>query len=311
MELRQLRYFIRVVEVGSFTRAAADLQVVQSALSLQVTRLESELSTRLLLRTPKGVTPTEAGMAFLREAQLTIRHADQAMRAAQDAHLSGTVSIGLPPTVSAVLGMPLMRAMRERYPDVRLHLVEALSGHLANQLNARQLDLAVLYGSHAARRWNVSALLEERLYFIQSAQSPVISPLPEKLTFRELGGVPLILPSPSHGLRTLVDAGFSRARVTASITCEIDSLWMLMDAVDAGFGGTVQPAIATARYADAAERFRVAEVEDREANRVCSLCSLSNDEISPAALAARVVLSVCARDLVRLGKWPAAVDHRS
>ncbi len=64
MELRQLRYFVKVVEVGSISRAALDLDLVQSALSQQITRLEGELSTRLLKRTPQGVTPTEAGVVF-------------------------------------------------------------------------------------------------------------------------------------------------------------------------------------------------------------------------------------------------------
>ena len=144
MELRQLRYFVRVVELGSMSRAAIELDVVQSALSQQVARLESELATRLLQRSSKGVAPTEAGLAFFREAQLALRHAEQAARAAQSSRLSGTVSVGLAPTTASVLGLPLMQAMRARYPDVRLHMVESLSGHLSTMLNARQLDLAVL-----------------------------------------------------------------------------------------------------------------------------------------------------------------------
>ncbi len=89
MELRQLRYFVRVVELGSMSRAAIDLGVVQSALSQQVSRLEGELATRLLQRSSKGVTPTEAGLGFFREAQLALRHAEQASRAAQQLRLSG------------------------------------------------------------------------------------------------------------------------------------------------------------------------------------------------------------------------------
>ena len=148
MELRQMRYFVRVVELGSMSRAALELDMVQSALSQQISRLEGELATRLLQRTSKGVVPTEAGLAFFREAQLTLRHAEQAARAAQQARLSGTVSVGLAPTTASVLGVPLMRAMRERYPDVRLHMVESLSGHITSMLNARQLDLAVLFDTH-------------------------------------------------------------------------------------------------------------------------------------------------------------------
>src|SRR6218665_3573935 len=144
MELCQLRYFVRIVELGSMGRAALDLDMVQSALSQQVSRLEGELSTRLPRRTSR-VVATEAGVAFFREAQLTLRHADQAVRVARQARLSGTVSVGLAPTTAAMLGLPLMRAMRERYPDVRLHLVEGLSGHLAAMLNSRTLDMAILF----------------------------------------------------------------------------------------------------------------------------------------------------------------------
>jgi LysR family tcuABC transcriptional regulator len=104
MELRQLRYFVRIVELGSMGRAALDLNMVQSALSQQISRLEGELCTRLLQRTAKGAVPTEAGLAFFREAQLALRHADQAARAAQQARLTGTVSVGLSPTTASVLG---------------------------------------------------------------------------------------------------------------------------------------------------------------------------------------------------------------
>jgi LysR family tcuABC transcriptional regulator len=206
MELRQLRYFVRVVELGSISRAALDLNLVQSALSQQITRLEGELSTRLLQRSPQGVTPTEAGVAFFREAQLTLRHAEQAIRAAQQARLSGTVSVGLAPTTAAVLGLPLMQAMRERYPDVRLHMVESLSGHLASMLNARQLDLAILFNTEPGRRWSVMPLLSEKLYLIQSRQRP-LHPAGTRSRLADLTGAPLILPTGPHGLRSALDLG--------------------------------------------------------------------------------------------------------
>ena len=124
MELRQLRYFVRVVKLGSMGRAAQDLGVVTSALSQQLSRLEGELSTRLLQRLSTGVRATDAGMAFYRQAQLALRHADDAVQAARQARLSGHVSVGMAPSTSAVLALPFMTAMRERYPDIGLHLVE-------------------------------------------------------------------------------------------------------------------------------------------------------------------------------------------
>ena len=304
MELRQLRYFARVVELGSMSRAALDLGVVQSSLSQQISRLESELSTRLLQRSAKGVTATEAGLAFFREAQLALRHADEASRAAQQSRLSGSVSVGLAPTTASVLGLPLMRVMRERYPEVRLHMVESLSGHLSAMLNARQLDLAVLFDTHPARRWSVTPLLEEKLFLIQARGAG--KALPARVALRNLRGVPLILPSGGHGLRSTLDAAFGRVRLKPDVVTEIDSLTMLMDAVTAGLGATIQPWAALGRFADAQERFQLAEIADPQATRLNALCSLSDDELSPAALAVRVALAACARELVEAGRWTGA-----
>ena len=316
MELRQLRYFVRVVELGSISRAAADLALVQSALSQQITRLESELSTRLLQRSPQGVTPTEAGLAFFREAQLTLRHAEQAVRSAQEARLTGTVSVGLAPTTAAVLGLPLMTAMRERYPNVRLHMVESLSGHLSTMLNARQIDLAVLFDSRiqasqtlrSARRWSVLPLLEEDLFLI-TAQAHTAARRGARIRMNQLRDEPLILPSGPHGLRSTLDAAFARARVTPNLVLEIDSLAMLMEAVSAGLGGTLQPWAAVSRFADAQQRFHMARITDAGVTRENWLCGLSEDELSPAALAARVVLRDCAKALVRGGAWTGAALH--
>jgi LysR family tcuABC transcriptional regulator len=302
MELRQMRYFVRVVELGALSRAAQDLGLVQSALSQQISRLEGELSTRLLQRSSKGVLPTEAGLAFFREAQLTLRHAEQAARAAQQSRLSGTVSVGLAPTTASVLGVPLMRAMRERYPDVRLHMVESLSGHLSAMLNARQLDLAVLFHTEVARRWSVTPLLEEKLFLIRSRQG-LASNAATRIRMAQLKTLPLILPTGSHGLRSTLDAAFARARCQPTLVAEIDSLSMLMEAVDAGLGCTLQPWAAVGRFVDAAQRFHLAEIADARVRRLNSVCSLSDDELSPAALATRVVLTDCARALVRSGRW--------
>lgn len=311
MELRQLRYFVRVVELGSMGRAAADLGVVTSALSQQISRLEGELATRLLSRTATGVVPTDAGLAFLRQAQLALRHADDAVRAAQQQRLSGHVSVGLAPTTGAVLGLPLMQAMRERYPDVRLHLVESLSGYLTDMLNARRLDLAVLFRSDDARRWSVMPLLSERLFLIASPTLAGMGALPGKGRVRlaSLGGLPLILPTGGHGLRATLDAAFEAARVAPQVSAEIDSLALLMDAVRAGFGATLQPGAAIARV-DAAQLV-VREVADAQAQRRNLLVSVSDGELSPAALATRVVLADMARTLVRQGHWPGATLHDS
>ncbi len=308
MELRQLRYFVRVVELGGMGRAAADLGVHTSALSQQLSRLEGELSTRLLQRSATGAVPTDAGLAFFQQAQLALRHADDAARAARQARLAGHVSLGLAPSTSGVLALPLMQAMRERYPDVRLRMVENLSGHLASMLNARQLDLAVLFETEAAQRLSVQPLLVERLFLIGRRDLQGM-PSDRSVRLAQLATLPLVLPSGRHGLRAIVDAAFARERREARVVLEVDGLAVLMDAVRAGLAATVQPGAATVRVpADGMARVAIA---GRGLQRRNLVASLSDDELSPAALAARAVLVQVARTLVAEGRWPGATLHEA
>ncbi len=289
-------------------RAALELDVVTSALSQQISRLESELSTRLLKRSATGVTPTDAGIAFLQQAHLTLRHADDAMRAARQARLSGHVSIGLAPTTAAVLGVALQQAMQDRYPHIRLHLVEALSGHLGSMLNARQLDLAIVFQVDTARRWHIAPLLDEKLFLVAS---PLLRDVPQgpRVRLKQLAHLPLVLPSASHGLRTILDAAFARAKVQPHVVVEIDGLAWLMDAVRAVHAATIQPGAATMRLAEAG-LLRV-QIADAALGRRSLLASLSDDELSPAGLAARVVLADVVRTLVNEGRWAGATLHEN
>lgn len=303
MDLQQLSRFVRVVELGSIDRASLDLQLSSTYLNEEMAQLQRTLSVSLLQVMSEAVVPTDAGLAFFRESRLALRHADHAAHVAQESTVTGTVSVGLTPTACSVLGLPLLNETRKRYPDVRLHVVESLSGHLATMLNARQLDLALLYGTHTARRWHVSPLLEERLFFVQSARHPTVPLAASQIPLSELRSVPLILPSGTHSLRNVLDAAFRRAHIQPTITAEIDSLAMLMDAVDAGLGASIQPWAATRRFADAEHRFQLAEIPNPDLVRSSFLCSLSNDEMSAAAVATRVLLAVCAREQVRCGAW--------
>lgn len=308
MELRQLRYFLSVVEHGSMGKAALELGVVTSALSQQISRLESELSTRLLQRTSSGVVPTDAGLAFWRQAQLALRHIDDAALAARAARLAGHVSVGMAPSTASVLGVAFMQAMRERYPDVRLHIVESLSGHLSSMLSARQIDLAVLFHEEPAQRWSVMSLLDERLFVI-GARDLAGMPAGASARLSQLGKLPLILPSGPHGLRSLLTAAFRRAKYEPKIVAEVDGLALLMDFVRAGLGATIQPGAALARAEN--QVLAAVPVADAYATRPNLIASVSDDELSPAGLAGRVVLADVARQLVRDGRWPGARLRRA
>lgn len=308
MELRQLRYFVRVVEAGSIGRAAMSIGMVTSALSQQISRLEGELSTRLLQRSASGVVPTDAGLAFFRQAQLALRHADDAVQAAQQARLAGHVSVGLPSTTAAVLGAPFLKAMNERYPDIRLHLVEALSGHLTDMLNGRLLDLAIVFHAESARRWSVMPLLDEPLFLFARPDMPGV-PCGDTTRLEAIADLPLVLPSGRHGLRALVNNAFQQLGRTPRVVAEVDGLSLLMDVVQQGSAATIQPSSATARIAPG--QLQMARIDDAHLFRSNLLASLSDEELSPAALAARLVMADVSRTLAREGKWAVVTLHES
>ncbi|EFO5185466.1 tricarballylate utilization LysR family transcriptional regulator TcuR [Salmonella enterica] len=316
MELRQLRYFVRIIETGSMGSAAQDLDIGVSALSQQMSRLENELAIRLLQRTSRGVTPTNAGLAFYSQAQLALRHADDAILAAREARLSGHVSVGMAPSTASILGIPFIHAMQENYADVRLHVVESLSGNLERMINTRQIDLAVVFQKDKILRWSARPILEEQLFLIGS--HALLAALPDNpITPEQLAGIPLIMPSQGHGLRGRLDAVCQghglRGRLDAvcqehalnvEIVAEIDGLALLMRAVRDGLGATLQPGAAISHLDN--DALRVIGVHNPVLSRPNFLVSLSDDELTPAGLAARVVLTKVMRQLVDAGEWPGA-----
>ncbi|EBH4884687.1 tricarballylate utilization LysR family transcriptional regulator TcuR [Salmonella enterica] len=303
MELRQLRYFVRIIETGSMGSAAQDLDIGVSALSQQMSRLENELAIRLLQRTSRGVTPTNAGLAFYSQAQLALRHADDAILAAREARLSGHVSVGMAPSTASILGIPFIHAMQENYADVRLHVVESLSGNLERMINTRQIDLAVVFQKDKILRWSARPILEEQLFLIGS--HALLAALPDNpITPEQLAGIPLIMPSQGHGLRGRLDAVCQEHALNVEIVAEIDGLVLLMRAVRDGLGATLQPGAAISHLDN--DALRVIGVHNPVLSRPNFLVSLSDDELTPAGLAARVVLTKVMRQLVDAGEWPGA-----
>ena len=169
MDLKQLEYFVRVAELGSFTRAAIELDVAQPALSRQVRLLEVELRQTLLVRNGRGAVPTEAGKLLLDHGR-GILH--QVERAREDlgrlrGGLAGRVAVGLPTSVARVLTVPLTRAFREALPEARLSISEGLSGSLQEGLASGRLDIVVLYNAQPSRELDITPLLEEPLLLVR------------------------------------------------------------------------------------------------------------------------------------------------
>lgn len=301
MELRQLRYFVSIVELGSMGKAALDAGVATAALSQQISRLEKELGVRLLLRQAKGASPTPAGMAFYRRAQLILRHTDEAAIDVRHARLSGSASLGLTPAAAALLGGPLLQSLRERYPQVRLRLVEAFSGHLTQMLNTRRIDSALLFQSDLDKAWHCDLVLKESLFAVSSPACAHALHGRSSLQLRDLDGVPLLLPSRAHGLRVIIDAAFAHAGITPQIGAEIDSLTLLMEAVRLGYGVAIQQSAVAAR--PPVPNLAFARLTDPGLRVQSMLVTLAADEASPAVAVTGKLLVEVAQRLVREHQW--------
>ena len=305
MDLRQLRYFTQIVESGSLSRASRQLYIAQPALSQQLSKLEAEVGKPLLTRSPKGVAPTENGLALYHHARFMLRQLDQALSIARkdSGAVQGMVSVGLPSTTVSGLGLELVRRVRERFPGVLLNVVEGMSGHLGQMMRLGQLDLAVLFASDVAPDMAVEPLLEEELFVMLPRHSPLVPARRTSLTIAEAAELPLILPTGTHGLRRRIAAEFEQRNLQPRIVAEIDSLALLMDCVFEGMGATIKPMAAVYLEGRRGRQWRTLSVSDARLGRRNYLYSLPPERRSAAASLVAVELRDTAQVLAETGRW--------
>lgn len=251
MDLRQLRYFVAIVEQGSFSKAAAALNVAQPALSLHVRNMEADLKTPLLFRSPQGVVAMEAGEILLRNARIII---DQFAVAAEEirgheAEPAGEVRLGLPGTISQILSVPLIMAARKRYPKIKLRIAEAMSGFVLEWMRDGRIDLAVLYISVDDRGLASRQVLTEELCLLGPPEPLENTRLPAETTlaYADVARLPLILPSLNHGLRELVEREAAQAGLMLNTIIDVDSYGNIKELVEEGMGYSILPYNAIAR----------------------------------------------------------------
>jgi LysR family transcriptional regulator, regulatory protein for tcuABC len=305
MDMRQLKYFVQIVESGSLSKASRQLFIAQPALSQQMTRLEDEVGKPLLVRSSRGVRPTEHGDALYHHARFILRQLDQAVSVArrEQANVSGRVNLGLAPTTVCALGLPLIKHLNAKYPGIVLNVVEALSGHLEHMARLGELDLAILFSATAAPDLSVESLLEEELFVILPRDSRLIAPHRTDITLAELARLPLILPSPGHGLRRRIAIEFDRMNLPIDAVAEIDSLPLLMHCVADGIGATIKPMAAVYALQNAPEQWRCLRISDAQMVRRNYLYALAPQNLSPAAVIVRDEIKSVTRTLIEKHEW--------
>lgn len=242
MDLKQIEYFVRVAELGSFTRASTALSIAQPALSRQIRLLEVELRQTLLVRNGRGAAPTEAGKLLLEHGR-GILH--QVQRAREElgrvrGSLAGRVAIGLPSSLARMVTVPLTRAFRQQMPDAALSIREGLSVAMHESLLAGRLDIAVLYNAQPSAEVDISPLMEEELLLVQ-ARPPGLpeDPPPAAITLREVAALPLVIPSRPNAIRMHVEAEMANIDCRPQVVLEIDGVAAILDLVADGVGCAV------------------------------------------------------------------------
>lgn len=236
MDLRSIRYFVHVAEVGNITLAASELGIVQPALSRQIRRLEQDLGAPLLERFPRGVQLTPAGRQFLDHCRRVLREiaaARESIALTRD-RPGGKITFGLPGTLTVLLAPRLISNIRKAYPEVSLKIVEGPSALLHDALLSGQIQGAVLNNPPAAGPVRIRPLLSEALVFFTPPQSSVR----RYYTVNEISKMPLVMTS---GIHVMVDDQLASRGRRLSVEFEIDSVSAIRSILRSGTGSTILP----------------------------------------------------------------------
>lgn len=232
MDLKQLDTFVRVAELGSFTRAASVLRVAQPALSRQVRALEIELRQPLFDRNGRGVTLTPAGARLLAHGRGILQQVERARQDLEEHRgaAAGLVSIGLPPSVSRTFTAPLVEAFRQRFPRATLSMVEGLSTYMLEWLGQGRIDGAVVYNAVPAAAIDLQPVLQEVLHLV-SARAGQSSLLGKPVTLAQVAQAELVIPSRPHAMRMQLETAMAEAGLKPRVALEVDSVPALLDLV--------------------------------------------------------------------------------
>ncbi len=238
MELRQIRYFIHVVRLKSVSKAARALNMAQPALSRHIQTLEYQLRTPLLVRTTRGVFPTEAGekLATLGESLLGLVDQIREQVETSPTRIAGNVVIGMPQSVSLILAPAIIDHCQQHYPDISLRIIEGLSMFLEEWLALGKLDFAILTRPSDTSSLDYTPVIREQMVLIGS---PRLMPTGvSEIRFSELGSLPFVI---ADGFRKLIDPWAERLETKLNYIIEVNSAFLIKELVTQGLAFSIVP----------------------------------------------------------------------
>ncbi len=279
-ELRHIRAFLKIAETRNFTRAANDLHVSQSALTVQVQQLEESLGVRLFDRNKRGVTLTAAGKDVFGPLQRLFIDAQTIVEHARDLSSTSTgfVSIAALPTVCAGPLPELVRTFLESHPGIRVQISDVIAERVREAVLKREVDFGIgaLHGRDTELR--ATPLFQDRLVVF----TPPGHPLSEKraVTLREASAHGLILPGRASSVREAIEAIAHRERLLLDIRYETNFMPTALAFVRANLGIAILPE--SAAGTDTSD-FMIVGFNNRFANRQIELLQRKDATLSPAS----------------------------
>lgn len=308
MELRDLRALVSIAEAGSLSSAARLLNLTQPALSASLQRLEDELGVRLVMRHSRGSSLTEEGKYVLQKSYDVIHDVAEISSVVKSlsGEPMGRVRLGLPTTVAGGVIPRLVPVLQARYPQIRLHVVEAMSGVLSEQLQLGKLDLAVLYDVQPMAGLGSEPILQEKLCLLVPKGHALSRR--SQVRLEELTRLRLVLPGEAHSIRSHIESYCRAEGLALNVVADVDSLPGLIGLVEAGHC-TILPTflIATLGRLD-----RIVAVDIVRPSMEWTLHLASrHDARRPRAsmTTGRVLIEICV-GLVEKGVWPGAVARQ-
>ncbi|MFT8473455.1 LysR substrate-binding domain-containing protein [Acetobacter persici] len=306
MDIRRLQAFVKIIDIGSISRAADILNIAQPALSQQLASLETAFKQKLLIRSKMGVTPTTAGLELYRHSQTIIKQLDRAMTEISNGAgpLVGKVSVGLSPYSSgSTLSLALLKEVHEKLPGITLHLTESFDDIYSEMVMTGRLDMAVIHGAGPIKGVHFTPLMKEDFFLVAPESSSFTESLSSPVRLSDLTEAPLLLPPGYNFVRKRINMAFARKQITANIVAEVEALLTLQDAVAAGIGCTILPWSVASKII-VPGKSRVYELCSPVIQEDVSLCVPESIPETEAGLAVREILIDLAKNMVTSQNWP-------
>jgi LysR family nitrogen assimilation transcriptional regulator len=250
MDLKQIQYFIALFEDGSVTRAAKRLNIVQPALSMQISKLEAEIHQRLFDRGPHGMTPTDAARLMYRLYVPIIRDIDHAREqlSRSDVIVTGRVALGMVSSEAESVLPESLATFNALFPQVEVSVSDGFSAQLIDAVEAGRLDAAIINKPRGRLSLDVRALLDEEMVLVTSAAHG--RQFAANVDLAGLGDGELVLPTRRNGLRGVLDAALLNADIVIQPKFEIDLLSTIVQFVEQSKVATILPRVVVQRKVD-------------------------------------------------------------